>query len=511
MLEFQQFEAFHLVLMYHSKNYTMKKIKFHLATLMVVAFISHSCSDDFFEINEDPNGPTRTTAENQLPNIIQETMHLQDVATTGATAATSHLANTSAGSLRLIDDYGPSGFAASLFQNNYFWVGINNEKMIEWAEEEGADHYVGVGKILKAINFAYTVDGHGDVYFRDAFDPSVILHEFDDGEFVYGELLRLLEEGIQDLQGTSTIPLAEGDILFNGDIQKWIGLANAERARLLNHTTKKSSYDPNAVLQAVDNAFSDVSGEAVFQFSGEPLSDRTSSATGGFGFVTATGLKRWDKVYIDYLKGIGTGGVEDPRLPLIAVPGEDGEFRGVVDGITLDGLDPALVGTVVGGFYSSPASPFFIFSYEELKFIEAEAAFLTGNTTRAFDAYQSAVTTNMERMGLDAATIQDYFDNNPVAASSSADITLAKIMFQKYLTLPFHPEVWVDMRRYDYSDDIYPGFSQPANADPALGGQFIRRLDMFNAEIQFNAEEAARVGALDPDYRAKPVWWDTTN
>ncbi len=151
----------------------MRKFSIYIGILSAIILLFHSCSDDFFEINDDPNGPTRTTPDNMLPNIIQETMHLQDVATAGATAATNHLANTSVGSLRLIDIYGPSGFAASLFQNNYFWVGINNEKMMEWAEEEGASHYVGVGKILKAINFAYTVDCQGEVYYLFTMSSSI--------------------------------------------------------------------------------------------------------------------------------------------------------------------------------------------------------------------------------------------------------------------------------------------------------------------------------------------------
>ncbi len=33
-------------------------------------------------------------------------------------------------------------------------------------------------------------------------------------------------------------------------------------------------------------------------------------------------------------------------------------------------------------------------------------------------------------------------------------------MVQKYLALALNPELWVDMRRYDYSNDIYPGLSQ---------------------------------------------------
>mgnify|MGYP001042379834 CR=1 FL=1 len=474
----------------------------------VIALLVTACSDEFFEVNQDPNGPTRTTPENMLPNVIQETMHLQDVAAVSSTSATNQLANTSTGSLREIDSYGPSGYAASLFQNNYFWFGINNEKMMEWAQEEGSYHYVGVAKILKAINFAYTLDTHGTLYYQDAFDPQVTQHTFDDGEFVYNQLLSLLDEAIIDLDRDSFRPLSQGDILYNGDVEKWKMLAYAEKARILNHLTKKSSYNPQAVLAAVDNSFKQVSDEAAYDFTGEPLSDRTQGATGGFGFTALLSLKTWDKVLVDYLKGEGNGGIADPRLSSIVNPGSDGQYRGVTNGVSRDGLNPELIGPVVGGFYSSPDSKYFIFSYEELKLIEAEAAFLSGDVSRAYTAYQTAIRTNMERMAITASEIEEYLTNNPAAAVSASALTLGKIMFQKYVTMVFHPEVWVDMRRYDYDPSIYPGFSLPDNVNSALNGEFIRRIDMFNAEIQFNKAEVERIGGLLPDYKSKRVWWD---
>ena len=380
--------------------------------------------------------------------------------------------------------------------------------MMEWAQEENSFHYVGVAKILKAINFAYTLDTHGTLYYQDAFDPQVTQHTFDDGEFVYNQLLTLLDEAVADLDRDSFRPLSQGDILYGGDVEKWKKLAYAEKARLLNHLTKKADYDPQAVLAAVDKSFQQVSDEAAYNFTGEPLSDRTQGATGGFGFTALLALKTWDKVLVDYLKGEGNGGVADPRLTYIVNPGSDNAYRGVVNGVSKDGLNPELIGPVIGGFYSSPDSKYFIFSYEELKLIEAEAAFLSGDVARAYSAYQTAIRINMERMGIENSVIEDYLANNPAAAADASTLTLGKIMFQKYVTLIFHPEVWVDMRRYDYDASIYPGFSLPEDVNSALNGEYIRRVDMFGAEIQFNKAEVERIGGLLPDYKTKRIWWD---
>lgn len=164
-----------------------------------------------------------------------------------------------------------------------------------------------------------------------------------------------------------------------------------------------------------------------------------------------------------------------------------------------------------GKFYTSPTSPYPLMTYEEVKFIEAEAAFLSGNQIRAFDAFIDGLQANMEKVGVSQTEIDNYLNNPSVVPQSANDLTISDIMVQKYLSLGLNPEIWVDMRRYDYSQDIYPNLTQPDNPNPAFGGDWIRRMQVFNTEIQFNPDEVERIGGFEADYMAKPVWWDTTN
>jgi hypothetical protein len=62
-----------------------------------------------------------------------------------------------------------------------------------------------------------------------------------------------------------------------------------------------------------------------------------------------------------------------------------------------------------------------------------------------------------------------------------------------------HPEAWVDARRYDYG---YEGMEIPANLNPQLNGQFIRRLVYPDSETQRN-ENVPEVTLLDR------IFWDS--
>src|SRR5690606_3024529 len=110
----------------------------------------------------------------------------------------------------------------------------------------------------------------------------------------------------------------------------------------------------------------------------------------------------------------------------------------------------------------------------------------------------------------------DNFLNNGLG--TAGDITLAKIMTQKFIALSFSQQNWNDMRRYDFSNSVYPGWSVPyeytvtaaAQVKIPLGKQF-RRVRQVSHEINYNADnlKASHPNALNDDIWSFPVWWDT--
>jgi hypothetical protein len=84
-------------------------------------------------------------------------------------------------------------------------------------------------------------------------------------------------------------------------------------------------------------------------------------------------------------------------------------------------------------------------------------------------------------------------------------------MRQKYITQVFNPETWVDMRRMDFSQDIYgPSLRQPSNLNPLFGpGEWMRGMIYEGNEMVRNGDN---VGDNSPEVRLKtPLWWDTAD
>ncbi len=188
-------------------------------------------------------------------------------------------------------------------------------------------------------------------------------------------------------------------------------------------------------------------------------------------------------------------------------------------------------GTVAasGTFYSRPDAPTHLLTYPEMCFIKAEVLFNKGDKTGAFAAYKDGIKAHIDLMNVKLTAYGNVnVSKSPMQQSkidefmekgigTAADITLGKIMTQKFIALSYSQQNWNDMRRYDYSTVAYPGWAVPyeytvtaaAQNKIPLGKQF-RRVMQVSHEINYNAEnvKASHPNALSNDVWSYPVWWD---
>ena len=97
-----------------------------------------------------------------------------------------------------------------------------------------------------------------------------------------------------------------------------------------------------------------------------------------------------------------------------------------------------------------------------------------------------------------------------------ATLTLSHIMSQKYIALWGwgHDELWMDMRRYHYTDldpvsgaQVFRGFTPPTNLFADNGGQVVQRIrPRFNSEYVWNRPGLDAIGGLATNYHTKPLW-----
>lgn len=201
-----------------------------------------------------------------------------------------------------------------------------------------------------------------------------------------------------------------------------------------------------------------------------------------------------------------------------------------------------------GSFYSRVSSPTFIGTYAEACFIKAEILFNQGDRSGAFTAYRNGIKAAMERMNVSlnkwvsedpnlgtcpsftpiTNAEMDNFLNNGIG--TAADLTLGKILTQKRLALQFSVEIWNDMRRYDFDENIFLNWKQPiyhdydATALEAIpAGKQLRRWMHCSHEYNYNKVNLQAIGAEVPgadmnremwntalDVWTIPVWWDST-
>lgn len=182
-----------------------------------------------------------------------------------------------------------------------------------------------------------------------------------------------------------------------------------------------------------------------------------------------------------------------------------------------------------GTFYSRPDAPTHFLCYHEMCFIKAEILYKQGKKAEAFTAYKEGIKAHMELMNaklqtygninpskspMDQADIDNYLNN---AIGDVSNITLGKIMTQKFIAMSFMQQNWNDMRRLDYSNEAYPGWAIPyeyfqtstAQTKIPIGKQF-RRMQQPALEKTYNSDNlaASHPNAMNDDIWSFPVWWD---
>jgi hypothetical protein len=220
---------------------------------------------------------------------------------------------------------------------------------------------------------------------------------------------------------------------------------------------------------------------------------------------------------VNYMNGTSypfAGGVitEDPRLSIYAQKSDVNEpWRGYLsggDGLSADGND-GNTNFKNAGFYTNMTAPIVLISYAEAEFMKAEAEFLlnggnatsVGANTAAYTAYTNGIAANMNKLGANGT---DYLADATINVGEAA-LKLEHIMKEKYIANFLNPETFVDMRRYDFSTDVYKDLSLPEdNATSEYPGEWFLRA------VYPSSEESRNPDNVNAHKQAPtaPVWWD---
>lgn len=465
----------------------MKTIKIFFLVLLPLLFVA--CSEKVMDdINKDLNDTEIMPASNILPDVELRSAF----ETTGtdiawyATVYIEHDAGTWAQSYDA--DQRSAQNSASLFNNNWnnvYSVMLALSDIIKKTDPTTGtetDNFWarGIAQTLLAYNLAVTTDMWGDVPYTEALKGTANMKpKYDSQQSIYTAINALLDDAIVNL-GKTTVKFPTFDYIYAGDQAKWIKAAYSLKARYALRLVNVDNTAATKALAAIPNGFASAADAMIFnKFA-----------------ASATGENPWYQFKVDrsHLSASATlynymNDRSDPRIPL---------YFTQVGGVYKPAPSGAAQQTQ-GGFYSIAAitatttgrtAPLPLMSYHELKFIEAEAKFRTGDATWQA-ALQAAVQASFTYAG---ATIGTYYADQVVPRLTAGN-ELNEILMQKYIA--FYEFEAIESYN-DYRRTGVPVLKNPNNATTG----FVNRFPYALSETSSNSENVPAI-----DVFKNKVWW----
>jgi len=462
-----------------------------------------ACTEDFQEINTNPNAPVDVQPSLLLRQVQWD--YAEQMSYEGFVAGNLLGQYFTAIDFNLFDRH---SLTESQFGGNpwdILYVNLrDNEIILEKSQESAAlAVYEGPARILKAYMSAALTDIFGDVPYSEAFSgksSGIISPVYDDQEAIYtttGGILDNLDQGITAIENYQGPTPLEGDIIFNGDLSAWVKFANALKLKYLMRISDR--VDVSAQIAAIfqeGNFIQTNADNAAFDFGGPPNNFRMSTARVGDYNVYIM-----SETIEEVLKQLN-----DPRIAVFFRPtGNDpGEYNGLLNGpdasqLSITVADYSLTGriwreeaTQLDANYMTAA---------ETHFILAEAAQKGLITANAKALYEEGVRLSFAYW--QASLPDDYLISGSAAFGTDEANPIEQIITQKWLhNIGNGYEGWIEYRR--------TGFPALKTVAASLNNDLIPvRMPYPTTEATLNRgnyEQAAQVSNGNSVNSA--VWWD---
>ena len=527
----------------------MKPTKFLnslMLPLVCAGFILGSCTKKYAEINTDRN-TIATIGAAELPFLFARAQKEATPSIWNYQIAQNLFADQYAQYIANTATYFPSDrlvirmdWVGAAFNPIYTDVVPQLQTIFEAADPASAEY--ALANVLWVQAFHRVTDYWGPIpYFQAGIPGNAV--PYDPQDKIYDDFFKRLTAAVTVLNGKKTEkPYGDFDIMYAGDVNKWIKFANTLRLRLAMRISK---VDPGRAKTEAEAAVAAASGGVLTESPGDDAYVKRSEVgqdNNGLSIMSDWNEFRMSASMESVLKGYS-----DPRMPVYFLPAQKtGTFEGHRNGLTsteqtLD-INKADANSHVGprwtnadiypgGIKGHLATPQNVMATAEAYFLRAEGALLgwnMGGTAKQF--YEDGITNSMKQWGItNTATINNYINSTatPVAPNDflnsppmtnipvkfdAANVAIQReqIALQKWLAIfPDGHEAWADYRRSRVLK-LYP-VAHSDNPDITnTTTQWIRRIPFLESEKQNNKAEVDKaVGLLGgPDKVTTPLWWD---
>jgi len=335
-------------------------------------------------------------------------------------------------------------------------------------------------QVMNILAYSTLVNTFGNIPYSQALNPDNTHPVFDDAKTIYLDLLSKLNNAITNFD-SSAPGFGTADILYQGNITKWIKFANSLKMRLAITISDVDKSDAQkAIEQASPQAFTSNADNAIVHYQSTPPNTNPV-------WTNLVESGRHDNVPAKPLVS-RMNSLNDPRRAVFFTK-HNGAYSGGPYGISIAYSNYSHFSNKI----KAKNRPQRILCYDEVEFIRAEAAARGYNINgSAALHYDNGIRADMKYWGISDTTINAYLAQPNVAYSSASGDYRQKIGLQKWIALFTQGmQAWTEVRRLNspaltasthgiintyIKRFIYPAYEQNLNeanynkAAKAIGG-----------------------------------------
>lgn len=551
------------------KNIAFKTLRKLAPSMILGAMIGvTSCTDNFEQINDDPNGlnPSQVPVESRFTQPMQSIYlnfqnrdyEYQLQQNLNADLYSGYLANpTPFGGNNNNSTYALNdGWNNMAFKAGILYVMKPVSQIIASATEMGYKDYIALAKIIRVAAMHRVSDIYGPLPYSKAMQGGQSV-PYDSQESLYDQFFAELEESVNALTdfvdndpAAAEQRIVQFDQMCEGDYVRWIRFANTLRLRLAMRIVKVDPIKAKTIAEAAVAQKYGVltSADKNIEVKSEKLTNPLQVISFAYGDI------RVGASYVSILSGYN-----DPRLAATVLPvgwfekggkptdildnkgmptGNIGKFVGIRQGAIIPDKSNYEMYSVINMDKKDKSSmryPLPIMKVAESYFLRSEGALRGWNMGgTAKELYEAGIQVSFDDYGISPDKYSAYVANNSGVAAdyvdpfntgnniaglnkvtvmwdeaASNEIKLQKIITQKWIAMfPEGQEGWSEFRRTGYPK-LFPVVDNRSNGE-IPEGEFIKRLPFTLDERNTNLEavEEARKLLSGPDNAGTRLWWD---
>jgi hypothetical protein len=391
------------------------------------------------------------------------------------------------------------------YARNYFAPLNLNHHVLKLAREEENPIKTGVARIWNVYLNQVLTDQYGDIPYFNAFEKAK--PRFDEQQEIYADMLEELDQAVQqikDNRGKGYEGHGEADVLYQGDLDKWIRFANTLTMRLALRVSNAAEQDLTIPhLERINLAETMQSLEDGASILPDP-NGPTYHVKNPMSYVYQWDEVRISQTMMDFLKGYN-----DPRLDVYAEPNTDGDFVGLRNGQSTDSLSTNYNSHYIpdycniGSYFIQDDTPHQLLTYAEASFLKAEAAYKGYISGSPESYYNEGIRASFRQYGITDNSVIDSYLQGPAQYDPAKG--LEQIHQQRWIALyPNGREAWSLVRRTGHPEMMDPVFTFSGNEEMP------RRVPYPVAERRYNKDNYQEaVSRMGGDSQYTRVWWDT--